>query len=197
MTEPRRRVHSLGEALHYEFKTLGVYVTVLATGFTNTPVLEKLGFDPKTMPMKPMSEPTQLADSMRVVRRNTIAIAEDIPEAQYDYRPVPDSRSVRETLLHMDSMTFFDFHTHEEQRRTSMDGFAFRGFFAGLPTNEKRGLSKGEILAVLRDEGERWCKWVEGLPKARAAEIVTLGGAGPGGKSRFEMLIGTKEHEIF
>jgi uncharacterized protein len=48
-------VHSLGEALHYEFKPLGVCVTVLAAGFTNTPVLEKFGFDPKTMPMKPMS----------------------------------------------------------------------------------------------------------------------------------------------
>src|ERR1700688_829888 len=29
-------VHSLGEALHYEFKPLGVYVTVLAAAFTNT-----------------------------------------------------------------------------------------------------------------------------------------------------------------
>src|SRR5467141_1764575 len=48
-------VHSLGEALHYEFNPLGVYVTVLAAGFTNTPVLEKFGFDPKTMQMKPMS----------------------------------------------------------------------------------------------------------------------------------------------
>ena len=48
-------VHSLGEALHYEFKPLGVYVSVLAAGFTNTPVLEKFRFDPKTMPMKPMS----------------------------------------------------------------------------------------------------------------------------------------------
>ena len=36
-------VHSLGEALHYEFKPLGVYVTVLAAGFTNTAVLEKFG----------------------------------------------------------------------------------------------------------------------------------------------------------
>src|SRR5713101_8312233 len=44
-------VHSLGEALHYEFKPLGVYVTVLAAGFTNTAVLEKFGLDPKTMPM--------------------------------------------------------------------------------------------------------------------------------------------------
>ena len=44
-------VHSLGEALHYEFKPLGVYVTVLAAGFTDTAVLEKFGLDPKTMPM--------------------------------------------------------------------------------------------------------------------------------------------------
>ncbi len=139
-------------------------------------------------------EPRQLADSMRVVRKNTIAIAEDIPEAQYDYRPTPDSRSVRETLLHVASLTFFDFHIHQEQRRTSMEGFDFREFFARLPTNEKRGFSKDEILAVLRDEGERWCDWVERLPEARAAEIVTRGAAG--GKSRFEMLIGTKEHEM-
>ena len=48
-------VHSLGEALDYELKPLGVYVTVLAAGFTNTAVLEKFGLDPKTMPMKPMS----------------------------------------------------------------------------------------------------------------------------------------------
>ncbi len=41
-------------------------------------------------------ESKQLTDSMRVVRKNTIAIAEDIPEAQYDYRPTPDSRSGRE-----------------------------------------------------------------------------------------------------
>jgi uncharacterized damage-inducible protein DinB len=139
-------------------------------------------------------EPKQLADSMRVVRRNTITIAEDIPEAQYDYRPTPDSRSVRETLLHMASMTFLDFHIHEEQRRQSMEGFDFRGFLGGLPTSEKRGLSKDEILTVLRDEGERWCDWVEKLPEARATEIVTLGAAG--GKTRFEMLVGTKEHEM-
>ena len=48
-------VHSLGEALHYEFKPLGVYVTVLAVPLTNTAVLEQFGLGPKTMPMKPMS----------------------------------------------------------------------------------------------------------------------------------------------
>jgi short-subunit dehydrogenase len=47
--------HSLGEALHYEFKPRGVYVTVVPPPLTNTAVLAKLGFDPRTMPMKPMS----------------------------------------------------------------------------------------------------------------------------------------------
>ena len=48
-------VHSLGEALHFEFKPLAVCVTVLAAGFTDTAVIGKFGLDPKTMPMKPMS----------------------------------------------------------------------------------------------------------------------------------------------
>ena len=46
---------SLGEALHYEFKPRGVYVTVVSAALTNTPVLAKLGLDPRTMPMKPVS----------------------------------------------------------------------------------------------------------------------------------------------
>ncbi len=47
-------IHSLGEAT-CEFTPLGVCVTVLAAGFTNTAVLEKFGFDVKTMLMKLMS----------------------------------------------------------------------------------------------------------------------------------------------
>jgi len=63
-------VHSLGEALHYEFKPLGVYVTVLATGFADTPVLEKLGFDPKTMPLKPMSVEQCVSEGLSGLRKN-------------------------------------------------------------------------------------------------------------------------------
>jgi short-subunit dehydrogenase len=63
-------VHSLGEALHYEFKPLGVYVTVLATGFADTPVLEKLGFDPETMPMKPMSVDQCVSEGLNGLIKN-------------------------------------------------------------------------------------------------------------------------------
>jgi short-subunit dehydrogenase len=63
-------VHSLGEALHYEFNPLGVYVTLLATGFANTAVLEKLGFDPKTMPMKPMSVERCVSEGLSGLLKN-------------------------------------------------------------------------------------------------------------------------------
>jgi len=63
-------VHSLGEALHYEFKPLGVYVTVLAAGFTNTAVLEKFGFDPKTMPMKPLSVEQCVSEGLSGLLKN-------------------------------------------------------------------------------------------------------------------------------
>src|SRR5467141_3738724 len=63
-------VHSLGEALHYEFKPLGVYVTVLAAGFTNTAVLEKFGLDPKTLPMKPMSVEQCVSEGLSGLLKN-------------------------------------------------------------------------------------------------------------------------------
>src|ERR1700731_4447188 len=63
-------VHSLGEALHYEFKPQGVYVTVLAAGFTNTAVLEKFGLDPKTMPMRPMSVEQCVSEALSGLLKN-------------------------------------------------------------------------------------------------------------------------------
>src|ERR1700739_497750 len=63
-------VHSLGEALQYEFKPLGVYVTVLAAGLTNTAVLEKFGLDPKTMPMKPMSVEQCVSEGLSGLLKN-------------------------------------------------------------------------------------------------------------------------------
>jgi uncharacterized protein len=63
-------VHSLGEALHFEFKPLGVCVTVLAAGFTNTAVLEKFGLDPKTMPLKPMSVEQCVSEALGGLRKN-------------------------------------------------------------------------------------------------------------------------------
>ena len=63
-------IHSLGEALHYEFKPQGVYVTVVPPPLTDTAVLAKLGFDPRTMPMKPMSVEQCVSEGLNALREN-------------------------------------------------------------------------------------------------------------------------------
>src|SRR5579863_7767216 len=63
-------VHSLGEALHFEFKPLGVCVTVLAAGFTDTAVIGKFGLDPKMMPMKPMSVEQCVSEALDGLSKN-------------------------------------------------------------------------------------------------------------------------------
>jgi uncharacterized damage-inducible protein DinB len=137
--------------------------------------------------------PHQLAESMRSVRGHTITIAEDIPEEQYDYRPGLGSRSVRKRLLHLASIARLDLRLHGENKLDSMEGFDFRAFFASLPIQEKSELSKSEVHFLLREEGERWCRFVEQLPESIIAEQVRT----PRGmKTRFEMLLGTKEHEM-
>ena len=49
----------------------------------------------------------ELADSFRTVRKNTIQVAEDIPEDKYDFKPSPDSRTIAQTLVHLAVSTTF------------------------------------------------------------------------------------------
>jgi uncharacterized damage-inducible protein DinB len=141
--------------------------------------------------------PTQLANSMRTVRQNTIVIAEDIPGESYDYRPTPESRSVRETLLHILVSAQVSQRIHGEQKIASFENLDFRALLDGLPVKEKDQRSKEEIVALLRSEGDRWCRWVEQVPESGLAERVTMPpGSDAAIKNRFELLLGTKEHEM-
>lgn len=136
----------------------------------------------------------QLADSMRTVRKNTILVAEDIPEQDYGYRPTPDSRSVSETLVHIASLAKFDQLMHQEEHLSSLEGYDFGSLIQKSEIDEKRPRSKQQIIDLLRTEGERWSQWVEGLSEDFLSEQVRF----PNGavKNRFEMLLGTKEHEM-
>jgi len=114
----------------------------------------------------------QLAESMRTVRKNTIQIAEDIPEEDYNYRPTPESRSVLEILVHIASLSRFDRVVHEEQHLSSLEGFDFGAVFKKGEAEEKRVRTKGDVVALLLTQGDLWCQWVEGLPESLLTEHV-------------------------
>ncbi len=133
----------------------------------------------------------QLVESARTVRKNTILIAEDIPERDYGYRPTPESRSVAETLVHIALLSQAARLLHEE---ASLEGFDFGELIRKSEMEEQRPRSKNEIVELLRAEGEGWCRWLESLPEATLTEEVRMPGGGS--KSRFEVLLGTKEHEM-
>jgi uncharacterized protein len=63
-------VQSFGEALHVELAPLGVSVSVLIIGPTQTAIIEKIGFDPATMPMKPMPVEQCVFEGLEALKRN-------------------------------------------------------------------------------------------------------------------------------
>lgn len=142
----------------------------------------------------PLYDIRQLIDSLRAVRANTILMAGDIPESKYDYRATPATRSVGETLVHIAWLATSDRVLHEEEHLATLEGFDFPALLRTSEVEEKRPRSKAEIIELLRTEGERQARWLEDLPETVLSERVQLPGGGS--VSRFEMLLGTKEHEL-
>jgi uncharacterized damage-inducible protein DinB len=139
----------------------------------------------------------EMAASFRTVRANTIAIAEEIPEESYSFRAAPVCRSVAETLIHIAVSPRFQEQIHVIERRDTLIGFDFFAFLDKQVALEKVTRSKAEILEMLRTEGEKYAKTLEGLSDSFLAESVQFApGMVPPSKSRFEMLLSPKEHEM-
>jgi uncharacterized damage-inducible protein DinB len=139
----------------------------------------------------------ELAASFRTVRKNTIAIAQDIPEEKYGFRAAPDTRSVGELLAHIALAYTFQQKVHAEERRSTLVGFDFPSLMQRMGAEEKAPRSKDQVLALLRTSGETWAGWVEGLPESFLSEQVAMPpGANPTSRSRFDMILSVKEHEM-
>src|SRR6266699_618078 len=94
----------------------------------------------------------ELVDSFHTVRKNTIVVAEDIPEAQYGYRAAPDTRSVGELLAHIALGTSMPERIHKTERRKTFEGFDFLGIMGQLIAKEKEPRSKAQVIDLLRQE---------------------------------------------
>ncbi|HXI38577.1 MAG TPA: DinB family protein [Bryobacteraceae bacterium] len=138
-----------------------------------------------------------LADSFRTVRKNTIIVAEEIPESQYGFRATPETRTVAQTLYHVAAVPRVQQQIHAIERRNTLEGFDFPGLIGRLIAEEQAPRTKSQIVTLLREEGERWASWTEQLSDDFLAERVQYpAGMSPASKTRFEMLIGVKEHEM-
>jgi uncharacterized damage-inducible protein DinB len=139
----------------------------------------------------------ELARSFRTVRNNAIQIAEEIPEEKYGFRPAEGARSIAETLVHIAIMTRVPEQIHVIDHRSTLVGFDFFGMMGKLQAEVKVPRSKAQILELLHSEGDKYAEILENASEAFLAEQVEYPeGMVPRVKSRFEMLIAPKEHEM-
>lgn len=139
----------------------------------------------------------ELARAFRTVRGNTIQIAEDIPEDKYGFRPAEGCRSVAETLAHIAVISRVPEQIHFIEHRSSLAGFDFFGLMGKLQAETQKRRTKAQIIELLRSEGEKFAKALDGVSEAFLGEQVEYPeGMEPRIKSRFEMLTANKEHEM-
>jgi uncharacterized damage-inducible protein DinB len=141
--------------------------------------------------------PKELAETFHTVRKNTMTIAQEIPGEKYGFRPAPNTRSVGELLAHISLAYSFQYQVHAQEHRSSLEGFDFPSLMQRLTAEEKMPRSKDQVLEMLRSSGEKWAGWLEGLTESFLAERVEMRqGMIPPSKSRFEMVLSVKEHEM-
>jgi uncharacterized damage-inducible protein DinB len=138
----------------------------------------------------------ELASSFRTVRRNTLQIAEEIPADRYDFRAAADTRSVGQLLIHIAFSPLVQRHIHSS-RIDDLAAVNFLELRQRIVAEEAKPRSKDDILAVLRAEGDAFASYLAGLEEPFLAETVRMmPGSEPQTKSRLEMLLSPKEHEM-
>lgn len=139
----------------------------------------------------------ELAGAFRTVRQNTIQIAQDIPEAQYGFAAAEGTMTVAQTLAHVAASTNFHYKLHGVDKKSALSMEDFGGYMAEAQQVQASLTTKDAIVAALTARGDEFASFLESLTDAQLGEFVTFpAGLQPPSKSRFEMLLGAKEHEM-
>ena len=136
----------------------------------------------------------ELASGFRTVRKNTIQVAEDIPESQYRHVAAPECKTVARMLTHI-AISPRIWEEVDKKALTTLVGFDFAGLMDKFNAEEIKPRSKAEIVELLRTEGDRFAAWLDTVTPEVLEETITE----PDGKTqktRFERLLSVKEHEM-
>jgi uncharacterized damage-inducible protein DinB len=137
----------------------------------------------------------EIANAFRTVRKNTVQIAEEIPEDRYDFVAAPGVRSVSQLLRHIAFANLIHYDFHRDKRVSTLAGYDFGVIMGRMQSEASKARNKAEIVALLKDEGEAFARWVESLPPSMLAETYT-DPTGKNPKTRLEHLLSAKEHEM-
>ena len=113
----------------------------------------------------------ELAAAFRTVRKNTVQIAEEIPENKYDFKPAPEARSIAQTLAHIALSPGFQLHIHANKIDDVMK-VNFPELMQKFGAEEAKPRTKAELIAFLKSEGEKFSSYLEGLSDSFLAERV-------------------------
>ena len=92
--------------------------------------------------------------------------------------------------------TGFQSYVHAN-KISDMAQLNFQELFQKFSAEESKPRTKAELIAYLKQEGDAFTSMLEGLPESFLAEQVSMRpGMQPTAKSRFEMLLSAKEHEM-
>src|SRR5580658_7892045 len=139
----------------------------------------------------------EIAASFRTVRNNTLKIAEEIPEDKYSFRPAEGSRTIAQTLIHISNIHKFALAIHRDNVVSTMEGFNFTAFIGPVAASEQETMTKAEIIERLTVAGEEFETWVKTLSDKFLGQSVAMPPGGhPKSRTRFDMLIAVKEHEM-
>ena len=139
----------------------------------------------------------ELAESFRTVRKNTIQVAQDIPEDKYGFKAANDVRSVEKLLTHIALAPSFQYRINAVEKRTTMEGFDFPALMQEVMAEEAKARTKAQVIEMLNKEGEKWAGFVAGLSDDFLGSVVTMPPGGtPPSRTRFDMIASVKEHEM-
>lgn len=135
----------------------------------------------------------EIAESWRTVRKNTVRVAEDIPADKYDFRAADGTMTVGEMLAHIAVAPYWAQQCHFVECLDAVTGDDFGRWMGEIGKAAAALTTKAEIIDALTTDGEAFASQIESMTAAELAQDVAL----PfGSKTRFEMLLGSKEHEM-
>ncbi len=140
---------------------------------------------------------TDFGRAFRTVRKNTIQVAMDIPAGQWGFRATPESMSVHEMLAHLAASTTWQLKLHGQDKKTFVTFEDFGAYIGAAKAFEQAMDTRDAVLRALEVDGETFAAFLDGLSESDLAERVGFPAPlDPPSKTRFEMLMGTKEHEM-